>query len=62
MVFENLTESNVAILTTPTFGDTPRAPINAISIVARPIPEPSTATLVAFAGCAFLRRSRRRHS
>jgi hypothetical protein len=59
LVFRNLTTNAFDLTTTPQTGGTPRAPINAIEIVAH-VPEPGSVALIGATGLLALMR-RRRH-
>jgi hypothetical protein len=63
LVFRGLSGSGFTLTSTPTTGssatDVARAPINAIEIVAAPIPEPATIALVGLGASALLLRRRR---
>jgi hypothetical protein len=62
LVFRGLSGTGFTLTSTPTLGTPARAPINAIEIVASPIPEPGTVallsigTLIVAAGVALRRR------
>jgi hypothetical protein len=63
IVFRGLSGTGFTLTSTPTIGNPARAPINAIEIVASPIPEPGTIALVGMgavivsAGLALRRRN-----